>query len=132
LLQACIEPELRAWIGPDPPVTAQARGRICRVEVESSGWFAQKSIPINPGLVAIVGPRGSGKTALADVIAAGAGSTEQFANRDSFLYRAGNLLEDSGAAVEWTDGEVTKSSLSPDEPHDIEIVEPPVRYLSQQ
>jgi ABC-type lipoprotein export system ATPase subunit len=43
------------------------------------------TIPLNPGLVAIIGARGSGKTALADMIAAGC---------DSFP-------EDSWNANEW-------------------------------
>jgi ABC-type lipoprotein export system ATPase subunit len=55
-------------------------------------------IPLNPGLVAIVGARGSGKTALTDVIAAGCDAiTEAAWNADenispSFLVRARTLI----------------------------------------
>ena len=44
---------------------------ISQVRIDNAGWAATPDIPLNPGLVAIIGARGSGKTALADVIAAG-------------------------------------------------------------
>ncbi|MNL81725.1 hypothetical protein D3C87_2089150 [compost metagenome] len=58
-------------------------------------------IPLNPGLVAIIGSRGSGKTALADMIAAGCDAIPEAAwNEDqnispSFLVRARPLIGDS-------------------------------------
>lgn len=132
LLQACIEPEMRAWIEREPPLTAQARGRIRGVSVVSPGWFPNELVPINPGLVAIIGARGSGKTALADVIAAAAGSESPFSNPTSFLSRAGSLLKDAIATVDWTDDSRTIRALGiAAQPGGLEVL-PSVRYLSQQ
>jgi hypothetical protein len=44
---------------------------ISEVEITQASWAVTPRIPLNPGLVAVVGARGSGKTALTDVIAAG-------------------------------------------------------------
>jgi hypothetical protein len=67
----------------------------------NADWAAPPGIPLNPGLVAIIGARGSGKTALVDVIAAGcdAISTSGWdADEDispSFLARARRLISDA-------------------------------------
>jgi len=39
-----------------------------------SGWFDDISVPLNAGLVSIIGQKGSGKSALAELIAYAAGS----------------------------------------------------------
>jgi hypothetical protein len=44
---------------------------ITEVEIKNAPWAATPTIHLNSGLVAVIGARGSGKTALADVIAAG-------------------------------------------------------------
>ena len=41
------------------------------IDIENADWAATPKINLNPGLVTIIGARGSGKTALADMIAAG-------------------------------------------------------------
>lgn len=127
---ACLAPRTRAYIGTEPPDNAETYGRITRVSVPSTEWFANESLPLNTGLVAIIGARGSGKTALADLIASGAGSTEPFGNRSSFIYRAGQLLDDSVASVEWSHGEITTCDFA--DPILSESFLRPVRYLSQQ
>lgn len=71
LRQACIDPEGRAVVGPEPPRSAMPSQVIDRVEIKDAAWAATCSIPLNTGLVAVIGARGSGKTALADMIAAG-------------------------------------------------------------
>ncbi len=132
LKQACIEPEFRSLIADISPADAHEERRIESVVVSSGGWFPSQPVPINPGLVAIIGPRGSGKTALADLMAAGANSAQPFDNAKSFVRRAGSLLDDSVAAVSWTDGEVSTQALR-DRPHDESTgFAPPLRYLSQQ
>ena len=98
LRQACIDPEGRAYVGSEPPRTAMPSQVISRVEVANGEWLATPVIPLNPGLVAIVGARGSGKTALADVIAAGCDAITPAAWKasesisPSFLVRARRLL----------------------------------------
>jgi hypothetical protein len=94
-------------------------------------------IPLNPGLVAIIGARGSGKTALADIIAAGcdsisdeAWSAEEWAN-PSFLIRARPLVGDGKVKVSWASGEPSIRALdgsNANGPFSYERV----RYLSQQ
>jgi energy-coupling factor transporter ATP-binding protein EcfA2 len=99
--------------------------------VPNQNWFPDDRVAVNPGLVAIIGPRGSGKTALADVIAAGAGSDEPFSNPRSFLSRARRLLRGSVSEVHWTHGPCTRRDLSDADTSD-PLQPSGVRYLSQQ
>jgi predicted ester cyclase len=131
LRHACIEPAGRSHIGPNPPTDPTPNGRISTISVGSDGWFPKDSLPINAGLVAIIGARGSGKTALADLIATGAGSQVPFENPHSFVSRAGDLLAGSTATAEWTHGARTEHDCaSPDGASDDGGAT--VRYLSQQ
>ena len=128
---ACLSPETRVHIGSVDPMDGYRHGRISRIDVPDVDWFPVEGVAINPGLVAIIGPRGSGKTALADLIAAGAGSTTPFENPQSFVRRAGRLVEAATSKVEWSHGNATErrlkweGSTSPAELGG-------VRYLSQQ
>lgn len=71
LRQACIDPEGRAYVGEQPPQSAMPSQVISYVKIDDAEWAATPEIALNPGLVAIIGARGSGKTALVDVLAAG-------------------------------------------------------------
>lgn len=124
---ASLAPDSRGWIGDTNPSAGLEHGRISSVSV-SGGWFSQGSVPINAGLVAIIGPRGSGKTALADLIAAGAGSTEPADNASSFIRRAGYLLNGCKAEVAWRGQGATSYELAAPPSSDVSRV----RYLSQQ
>lgn len=126
----CLAPGSRCHIGPDSPTAGYTHGRVVGVTVPSSDWFVNGTVPINPGLVAIIGARGTGKTALADLIAAGAGSDEPFNNRSSFVCRAGRLIDSSVVAVEWSHDETTLCNFA-DGFIDQGPLRP-VRYLSQQ
>src|SRR3546814_17666459 len=70
LRQACINPGDRAHVGSETPASATPSQVIAGIEVLDAPWMKTSTIPLNPGLVAIIGARGSGKTALADMIAA--------------------------------------------------------------
>src|SRR3546814_16389340 len=74
LRQACIDPGDRAHVGSEPPASATPSQVIAGIEVLDAPWMKTSTIPLNPGLVAIIGARGSGKPALADMIAAGCDS----------------------------------------------------------
>lgn len=126
---ACVAPDTRALVSPISPATGQDQGRITEIAIGSQPWFPQEAIPINPGLVAVIGARGSGKTALADLLSAAAGSTEAFDNRDSFISRARPLIQGE-ATVTWHGGETTTQQLS--EPDTSTPRDRQVRYLSQQ
>lgn len=126
---AALAPGTRAAVSAVSPGAGEEHGRITGVSIEQVPWFPQESIAVNTGLVAIIGARGSGKTALADLIAVGAGSAEPFENKASFVYRARTLL-DGESVVHWHGGDSSRADLG-----DWEIWEGPevrVRYLSQQ
>jgi hypothetical protein len=128
---ACLSPQSRAHIGSSPPSVGHGHDRISRLTVNSPEWFVAGTVPVNPGLVAIIGARGSGKTALADLMAAGAGSDQPFSNGASFVRRAGRLLATSVAKIEWSHGETTQCDFGRDAE---QFADAPraVRYLSQQ
>lgn len=137
LRQACIDPEGRAFVGVEPPQTAMPSQVIARVDIENALWAATKSIPLNPGLVAIIGARGSGKTALADMIAAGCNAiplSTWTADEDvspSFLVRARSLVGDGQVKLKWGGGTVTTQRLDGRDSNDA-MSYPRARYLSQQ
>ncbi len=94
-------------------------------------------IPLNHGLVAIIGARGSGKTALADMIAAGCDSISNDAwNADewtnpSFLVRARPLVGQGKVKVSWAVGDPSVRALDGSDANG-PLSYPRVRYLSQQ
>jgi len=137
LRQACIDPEGRAYVGDRPPRSAMPSQVISHVRIDEAGWTATPVIPLNPGLVAIIGARGSGKTALADVIAAGCDAiTPSGWDADenispSFLARARRLIGDAVATLTWGDGATVTRWLDGRDANG-HMSFPRARYLSQQ
>jgi len=134
LRQAVIEPEDRVWIGPTPPKFGIESQSLAAVSVSRAEWLTNERIGLNPGLVAIIGARGSGKTALVDVIAAGTRGLSGHLTHSSFLKRASEPIdhvEDARATIFWRDGSSGEGALDPRE-HLSEQDEPEIRYLSQQ
>jgi energy-coupling factor transporter ATP-binding protein EcfA2 len=127
LVQACLEPRDRAIVAPQPPEGALPYQTIDRVTVTDAPWLATPDLPLNPGLIAIIGARGSGKTALAEIIAAGAGSLVP--TDESFLARARDHVGGAKVEVVWGDQELTESALAPES---LNAAEPYVQHLSQQ
>ena len=105
LRQACIEPR-RAYVGVSPTAGATPSQIISRIQITGAPWLLTQDIGLNPGLVAVIGARGSGKTALADIIAQGCDAYPETFNRQSFLTRANqdNYLEGAEVKVTWQDG----------------------------
>lgn len=137
LRQACIDPGGRAYVGEQPPHSAMPSQVISQVRIDDAVWASTPDIPLNPGLVAIIGARGSGKTALADVIAAGcdaiapAGWSADENMSPSFLTRARRHLEGATTTLTWGGGAtVTRALDGGDANGDISF--PRARYLSQQ
>lgn len=137
LRQACIDPGGRAHVGAEPPASATPSQVIAQIDILNAPWVTTPVIPLNPGLVAIIGARGSGKTALADMIAAGCDSiadetwnADEWAN-PSFLVRARPLIGDGGVKVSWAAGEPSVRSLDGSDANGPFAYER-VRYLSQQ
>jgi len=137
LRQACIDPAGRAHVGSEPPASATPSQVISGIEVLDALWMKTPVIPFNPGLVAIIGARGSGKTALADMIAAGCDSipdenwnADEWAN-PSFLVRARPIVGDTKVKVKWAAGDPEIRALDGSDANGPFSYER-VRYLSQQ
>lgn len=136
LRQACIDPAGRAFVGASPPSAAIPSQIISQVEIKGATWARTPRIPLNPGLVAIIGARGSGKTALADMLAAGCDALPDHSGRAidspsaSFVERAGELLRGAEVEVAWQTGGVEVRAL---DGSGYDGWSPPrARYLSQQ
>jgi hypothetical protein len=131
LRQACIDPSGRAWVGADPPVSAASSQVIASIEVTGALWAATPRIALNPGLVAVIGARGSGKTALVDMIALGCDAMPESAGSASFLARAHDLLHGASVSLRWETGDTIQRNLDcSDETSAAEY--PRARYLYQQ
>jgi energy-coupling factor transporter ATP-binding protein EcfA2 len=130
LRQAFIDPAGRAFVGPHPPFRATPARVIAEVELTGADWAETPRLALNPGLVAIIGARGSGKTALADAIAAGCDATEGRLSNASFIVRAQEHLDSVGVRLTWETGDPSTRTLIQAE-DDSELY-PRARYLSQK
>ena len=129
LRQTLVEPERRSYIGEAFPQVANAADTIRTLRLWGAHWIDNQDIALNDGLVTIIGAKGSGKTALAELIAAAADADESEPGPASFIAKAGHLLDGLEVEVEWGDGARSTTSL----PRDFwEALVPRVRYLSQQ
>lgn len=142
LLHALAEFDDRVFIGDTPPkrrLVDQNRTKFIRtVSVSKKGdsnlsatWF-DVNLSVNPDLVAIIGNKGSGKSALSDIIAL-AGSTRNYAsfsflNPARFRNARTRLAHSFRATLEWHDGTHTSMDLDKDpDPTSVERV----KYLPQ-
>lgn len=119
LLQAIKEPENRSYIGsmPTKKLEKQGRGgyfldkiqinrRICAKSQNS--WLDNTELSLNHDLVAIIGKKGSGKSALADVISL-LGNSKSSSKYFSFLKDGrfkgkGGFAADFEATITWLNG----------------------------
>lgn len=137
LRQACIDPDGRAYVGSEPPRAAMPSQVISHVSIANADWAQTPNLPLNPGLVAIIGARGSGKTALADMIAAGCDAISPAAwvanenSSPSFLIRAQQLIGNAAVTLTWEGGSATTRALDGQDANG-DLSFPRARYLSQQ
>ncbi len=137
LKQACIDPASRAFVGVEPPSTATPSQVLAEIKILDAPWLVNSVIPLNPGLVAIIGARGSGKTALAEMIAAGCDAISEAVwkskedSNPSFLIRARTLLGNGKVEVKWAAGDSVIRALDGADANGI-FSYPRARYLSQQ
>ncbi|MBG6190509.1 energy-coupling factor transporter ATP-binding protein EcfA2 [Arthrobacter sp. CAN_A212] len=114
LQQACLEPGSRAFVGATPPMAGFESQTIQHLTVSNAPWMLDSEIQVNPGLVGIIGARGSGKTALADMLAAGGYASPSQLSGRSFLDRARPRLGDASATLSWGGGDTTSRRLGGD------------------
>ncbi|NCA28738.1 MAG: ABC transporter [Proteobacteria bacterium] len=143
LLQAIKEPSKRSYIGEKPDklrIVEENRTffidelSISKINTQTSigEWFDGVKIPLNSDLVAIIGEKGSGKSAIADIIALLGNSHQHesfsFLNEKRFRGKASNLAKHFNANLTWKSGAPNNQNLNknPDE-GSVELI----RYLPQ-
>lgn len=131
LRQACIDPASRAYVGAEPPPAAAPSETIASVTLEGAPWALTPKLALNPGLVAIIGARGSGKTALADIIAAGCDAHGDHRPAQAFLVRANEYLGGATVRLDWAAGNAVTRALDNEGEAPWDSY-PRARYLSQQ
>ncbi len=114
LRQLLNEPEARAFIGTSPPNFKPDHKVISEVSISNSnGWFEEGfKLELNRDLVTLIGGRGSGKSALAEAIAYGAGSLDT--TDDSFLKKANQHktpIKGAKVNLKWADGTITEHEV---------------------
>lgn len=142
LQQAILEPAKRSFIGERPPKQFEVdvnktffidRVSITKHVVGASGtWLDGTDLPLNHDLVAIIGNKGSGKSALADVIALLGNSHQKlhfsFLQRNRFRGKSGDPAKNFTGKMTWLDTTEEIRNLNDDPPADrVEMV----RYIPQ-
>ena len=144
LCQAIREPSKRSFIGAKPPKLEEVDQNktffIERVEVRKNAgssiadeWLAKCSIPLNHDLIAIIGNKGSGKSALADVLALLGNSKQKnhfsFLSSKRFRAKPKELAKHFKGQMTWCDQSQSETkALSEDpDPTAVEMV----RYIPQ-
>ena len=143
LLQTIKEPIERTYIGEIPPKLIEVAGQrtffIDHVEVKKNeesllgeNWLDKVSVPLNSDLVAIIGNKGSGKSALADVIAllgnSKSGSKFSFLQKNRFRGKSGEPAKQFSGTISWLSGATSTRNLNADSDEgSIELV----RYIPQ-
>lgn len=142
LKQVLIEPEDRMYIGELPPIKSRVLDNrtkyIKSIKVSSIPgydgkhgiWFEDVFIELNKELVVIIGNKGSGKSALADIISLCAfyKNQKEFSFLTAEKFRNGNVSRYFQAVLEW-ESEIKNSKLLSDASNGGEIEQ--VKYLPQ-
>ena len=127
LMQCIYQPSERIHIGTIPPaldrVKKNKKANIAYLEVNRKEnaknddvcWFDMK-LPLNSGLVAIIGNKGSGKSAFADIIGqlckCKTMDSASFLNDNRFRKMPKNYAADYSAKITWLDGHEEETDLS--------------------
>ena len=146
LQQICFEPESRVFIGAEPPVEQRKAQQPTKMlnnlkinhipEYDGSRgvWFKGVDIPLNPELTAIIGNKGSGKSALVDIVGLlGDSRLEAYFSflsdsSDNKKFRQRGYAENFQAEVSWQ----SKTSVTKRLSESVDRTKPEgVRYLPQ-
>ncbi len=142
LRMAIREPAGRFWLGEMPPTLDRVKKNKTRYiksirftprpSMPSGEVWLQGEVPLNPGLVAIIGNKGSGKSALSDCLGllGSCSTSEAFSFLDDKRFRDPKTgrAQHVEATLHWHDGEprtrLLEEGIDPDEPER-------VKYLPQ-
>lgn len=150
LKQILFEPANRVFIGEEPEIKRRVKAHqnkyieslyVSSVEGYTGRcgiWFSGERIPLGKELVAIIGNKGSGKSAVADIIGLLGNSHNQriavwpeelfsFLNKQKF--RKGNCADNFFGVLHWHDGTTDRQKLSADAS---ESLPERVKYLPQK
>ena len=156
LRQIIFEPADRVFIGEEPEVEVRVRenprryissldiDQIAEYDGQHGIWFKQEKIPLNKELVAIIGNKGNGKSALTDILGLlgnshnqkyqREGRTEElfsFLNKDKFL--RGGCASHFVSELHWCGGPSDKADLDRETdtsvPENLEYL--PQKYLEK-
>lgn len=130
LKQCLFQPSERVYIGITPPtldrIQKNKQVNIDKISVQridnpinkDLNWF-DFSIDLNPGLIAIIGNKGSGKSALSDIIGhlckSNTMNNASFLNENRFRKKPKNFASDYTAKIVWADGHEEENSLGNDQ-----------------
>lgn len=144
LKQCLYQPQERVFVGTIPPALDRANKgeRVCidsisvaraeNVKNTDKVWF-QFDMPINTGLVAVIGNKGSGKSAFSDIIGqlckCNTMEYASFLNENRFRKLPKNYADDYIATIKWKD-EHEESILLSDDSFDTTIED--AQYLPQK
>ena len=125
LKQAIYEPETRFYIGTTPPKMNEVKQnqskylshiKVCRSNEKCSAEWFSAELPLNPGLIAIIGNKGSGKSALGDIIGLAGNSKQEdnfsFLHKDRFRKAPQKIAQNFSTTLTWRDGRTVTKNLN--------------------
>jgi len=156
LKQTLFEPAERVFIGEEPGIESRVRNnrrryidsisisRLDGYDGRHGSWFVNERVPLSKELVAIIGNKGNGKSAVTDIIGLLGNSHNQkyerdgkkeelfsFLNKDKFL--KGNCASNFAAELHWYAGPKDEAHLNDDTdttvPERVEYL--PQKYLEK-
>ena len=130
LLQCIYQPKERVYIGTVPPAldraNKNAKSNISKISIHQIEnpkntlfkWF-DTELELNTGLIAIIGNKGSGKSALSDIIGhmckCSTMNNASFLNQTRFRKQPKNYANDYISTICWKDGHTETLSLATEE-----------------